>query len=472
MRRGAAPLRRATLALLAPLAVALGATAWAQPGAADGSDASGTLAVSTSAEADFDPERDGWNGLRYLRDTAREAEVELDVRRQLDWSTLSGKEILVVVAPHASLDARDESSLQAFVRHGGRVVLADDFRAGASWVRGFGIRRVAQPGAAPATVPGRPAMPIFLGAEVGPFLGFQVDEITLNHPAAWVVEPAPGVERVAHGRYVDGVRAWLVEARLGQGRLLALADPSVLIDAMLRTYHGDKQFAANVLRWGCYAGESCRVLLLPNLRALRGVFTPPAGEGGRPPGLLTAFERGLERLAAVLKRREMVPVGWLATLLALLLPALLAARLPRARMAALGARVPDESRLGATVAAWLARPDADYRRPARQLAGQFARLVQTALGQDPTETPTPAELRADIARLSEAGRLPRQAVSRLGDVLENLTELTSVDADVDRARFNHLAAEVEWAEHVLRHTRDELGTPRARSGPGRGAARA
>lgn len=420
--------------------------------------------AAASEGVDFDPKLADWNGLAYLGETASEAEVGVQVESTLDWSKLRGEEILVVVAPLVALGPGDADSLRRFVEAGGRVVLADDFREGDSWLSPFAIRRVAEPGSAPEYGEDLPQFPAFPGQDVGSFLGFQVDRVVLNHPAALLVEPLPSRRgelqptRVALGRYLDGVRCWLVEVRQGRGRLLALADPSVLIDAMLRAYHGDKQFAANLLRWGCYAGETCKVRLYANLQRMQGTFVPPAGEGGRSGGLLDAVERGLQQLAAWMRRREAVPLGWALTLLALVVPAVLASRLPRAVVPETGRRLLDTSRLAATISAWLARPDADYRRPARQLAHRLARSLRIAEGRDPMGGASPTELRDAMQRLRNAGRLPVQAGQRLDDVVATLVEISAPDSDVDRATFNTIAAEVEWAEQVLRHT-DSVASP-------------
>ena len=82
---------------------------------------------------DFDPASDAWNGLGYLLETAREAQVQLEVSSSLDWSEISADEVLFVVAPHVG-PGRHGAELRRFVRAGGRIVIADDFRAGERWL--------------------------------------------------------------------------------------------------------------------------------------------------------------------------------------------------------------------------------------------------------------------------------------------------------------------------------------------------
>ena len=446
---------------------------------------------------DFDPSAPGWNALSYLRATAAEADVEVVVGNSLDFSLLSGDEVLLIVGPLARLDGNGQQQLRAFVRAGGRLVVADDFRAGATWLAPFGLRLVDEAGAAAQTVTGAPSLMRFPGADIGGFLGFQVGEIVLNHPAAMLVE-SPAVvrgeesqtQRIAHGRYVDGVRAWLVEVRMGRGRMLGLADPSVLIDGMLRSYHGDKQFAANLLRWGCYAGERCAVRLLPNLRQVGGVFVPPAQPHGGRGNLLDGLSQVLAWLGELLRRPEFGPIGWALTLAMLSLPLLRAARLlpPRRPRPAVAPR--QSSRLHGTVEAWLNRPEANYQQPARLLASHLVRMVQAAesgtaqrIGSRPRTPVDPIEEIEDlhgllprgpgralagaqpaITRLIQNGSLSASAGQRLLDVVAALGDLIRGDEQVDRARFAAIAAEVEWAEHVL------IRAAHGRMGAGAGAA--
>ena len=414
----------------------------------------------TGGADDFGPANQGWNGLTYLLETASEADVDVQIAATLDFSRLDASEVLIVVAPQRDLSPIHQDNLLRFVAAGGRVVVADDFAAGASWVQPFAIRRLAVAGAAPAVVDGRPSLPIFRGDALGAFLGFQVDAVVLNHPASFVVEPlapkarsteeiAP-MQRQALGRYADGVRAWLVEIRSGQGRALALADPSILINGMLRGYHGDKQLAANLMRWGCYAGEPCKVTLLPNIERVQGSFrAPPPPLDRARSDLFTLVETGLERLAALLRRSEFIPVGWLLVVLALVVPPLLGGRMPVAKLPLTAAPQREHSRLHDTVAAWLGQPNADFRRPARQLATHLSRLV---MGQEGREGVGTMELRGAIAVHIADGRLSARAGQRLEEVVATLGEVASGANEVDRARFTLIAAEVEWAEHVLSHT--------------------
>ncbi len=455
--------------------------------------AEGSLPDATGV--DFDPDRPGWNALRYLRTTAEEAEVKLQVRRTLDFASLRGDEILVVVAPTVVLGTDGRQQLLAFVRAGGRLIIADDFRAGASWMEPFGLALHDRPGAAPGLVEGRPGLLRFPGAALGGVLGYQVHELVLNHPAAITSQAAANTEpagaatrhergtiaRHVHGRYEDGVRSFLSEVQLGRGRVLALADSSVLIDGMLRTFHGNKQFAANLMRWGCFRGEPCQVALLPNLAQVSGVFRPAPDlrPSGRPPGALQALAAALDGLAAALRTPAARWLGGALTLAALLLPLWRFGRLPPPRLPPSAGGAPARGRLQETIEAWMMRPEADFRQPARLLAQRLARRLHAAAreleGDDPSGVRRPAPLRpgggaADateepapdaslarlpplIERLRAQGGITRATARRLDEVVAAFGEVALAAEPIDRGRFASLAAEIEWAEHVLSHTR-------------------
>jgi hypothetical protein len=297
------------------------------------------------------------------------------------------------------------------------------------------------------------------------FLGFEVSHVVLNHPAALIRNstPATGWTLQIRGPYLDGVRAWMLEARSAAGRVLAIADSSLFINAMLTRYRGNKQFAANVMRYYCYEGRPCRVILLANLERVEGTFQASGGDrpGGSPKAadLRGLLGRGLARIAAAARSPLMMPLWWIAVLVGLALPILLAARLPRPLLPPRADDAGVNSVLFETVRAWLARPEADYRRPARQLAAQLARLVALA-GRPAGSTkerggaaPNLLELPESIESLVNQGLLSAQAGKRLNHVVLVLRQVAGGElAEVDRIRFTQLAAEVEWAEHVLSHT--------------------
>lgn len=442
------------------------------------------------AAGDFDPDSSAWNGLQYLRATAAEANVRLRITRDLDFGSLRDGEVLFVLAPKVALEARGRRELARFVSSGGRLVIADDFRAGDSWMRPFGLELIAQPGPVDVHDAGRADLPIMKVIEepelatreppLDRFLGFEVEQVVLNHPGSLVTAgpPPAGMTILQRGPYQDGVRSWMAEVVGPKARVLAIADSSIFINAMLRRHRGNKQFAANAMRYYCLEGRACEVLAVVGAERVLGSYTPPTeaqvsdrlGSGD----VRQSIRQAVDAVATAARDKAVLPLMWVLVLLALALPIALGARLPvpvlPPRLAA-GRRA---SLLTETVRAWLASPGADYRRPARQLALYLGRLVAAGQPEQDDAWPTRAaaseegggrqepafgptlglhELPGAIERLVENGRLSEQAARRVCDIMLALQEVAGSErVEMDRSRFTQLAAEVEWAEHVLSHT--------------------
>lgn len=250
---GRAPLALALLALaLLPTA---GRDALAQPAAAR------DAAAPPAAERDYDPAATGWSGLSYLEHTAEEAHVALTLREQLDWRGVTREDVLLLLYPLAPPDPAD---VQAFLRDGGQVVVADDFGRAEALLAAIGLEREPAPAGHQPLFGGHPQFPQFpLGDPDEHFLFFHAERLVANHPSALVIRD-PGREDVRCRPVVrfatPDAPALVADCTVGRGRLLAVADASLFINEMLRGVHGDKQFVANVLRYFC-GPEDCAVTL-------------------------------------------------------------------------------------------------------------------------------------------------------------------------------------------------------------------
>ncbi|GEM_PF-3290964 len=423
-------------------------------------------AIPTVASADFEPESPAWSGLSYLVATAREANVDVEIRGDLDWSALNPDTIVMLVAPQVG-PGDTLPSLKRFFESGGRMVVADDFRAGFQWLRPFGVHMHNRPGPSTRHVASVRFLPSFRLDEVGGYLGFhdqnasRKPDVVLNHPASLVVadHPPEGLSTQVHGWFGDRARGWLAEVS-GRARLLALADSSALINAMLRGFYGNKQLAANVMRFFCYEGEPCKVRLISNLRRVHGSFEasmwPEAAGGPKRRNLRSRLRQFATRISDLLARRELRLLWWALLVVGLAAPVVIASRTGRPLLPPRSGLARHRTRLHNTVRAWLSVADADYRQPARLLAGHLARLVaQSAGGNNTARTveDTTHGLQQAIESLIRSGRISAQAGQRVGDVVVALREVAGAQpTEVDRQRFTALAAEVEWAEHVLSHT--------------------
>lgn len=438
---------------------------------------------------DFDVASLAWNGLASLVATAKKVEIEVQTRTIVDWGKLDERSVLVLVAPQVGLTAEQLADLRRFLTAGGRLIVADDFRQGRSWVEPFGILWSDQPVQSSRQLEGSPHLPQL---EVGAtdqdvarfkrwtsiqsrftpleFLGHNLRKpIALNHPAS--LRLAAGAEAALWGRAavanlqdLGGDTGWLAEAEFRGGRVLAIADASWLINQMINRVYENRQFAANVLRYYCVVDRPCKVELVTSATAVTGHFA--AKYAPPPPGWRSGLE-WLEKLLRDLNRLLQGPLlvpALLALGLALIgLPVVQLARQRKPALPPLQARRRAASTLAETVTAWLREPRADYRKPASLLAFQLSRLLDRAIvgpAQSGPREPHGSRRGSPLRRggglvedLVRGGRCSPQAGLRLRQVLSDLQKVSQDDApEVSRLQFGQLAAEVEWAESLLRHT--------------------
>ena len=425
------------------------------------------LSPATSGAADFDPRSSAWNGLSYLLRTAEEAKVDVEVRAELDFDDLDPRTVLMLVAPRIG-PGDHLPSLKRYLGAGGRMVVADDFRAGFRWLQPFGIDVRNRAGPSDEHIAELRFLPRFDIRDLGSHLDFYdkrtptKPRVVLNHPASLVVREAlpSGQKGAIRGWFSDHARGWLAEVE-GPARVLALADSSALINAMLRGFYGNKQLAANLMRYYCYLGEPCKIRLVANLGAVRGSFDAAKWGSGDLPGvqnrdLRARLRHTTTRLADMLRKDELSILWWALILFCLAAPVVVGSRTRPPLLPPRTQTAKRRTRLHETVAAWLAVHDADYRQPARLLAGHLAGLVHAAAPAQPHRDQAPLtvhEMPSAIDGLVASGRLSAKAARRIGDVVLALREVAGAhQGEVDRQRFTTLAAEVEWAEHVLSHT--------------------
>jgi len=224
--------------------------------------------VSARADADFAGDSDAWNGastfLSVARETATVATV-VDARR-VDLDRLGPTDALLVLGPETPLPEED---LVAFVRRGGRLVIADDFGTGGAVFERFGIRR-AEPGATNAArVRGEDALLV-----ARPFYAHPLTEgvgvIVTNRPVL-----------LTHPRLVplvaldDGGPGLVLTGVVGEGRVVAIGDPSIFMNAMMEL-SGNRRFAANVVRFVTASPPARRLVIATGSARFEGRFDPEA----------------------------------------------------------------------------------------------------------------------------------------------------------------------------------------------------
>lgn len=268
-----------------------------------------TCFVATLAGATpFDLTGNDWEGTSELVRLARAelSPARVVVTSQLDFAQLKPEDGVLVLFPEKSLDV---DQLARFMRAGGRVVLLDDFGRGDALLRHFRMGRVPLPRRPAEFLRGNPQLALAEPASAHPVVA-DVSRVVTNHATGLSHDNLSPVLKV-RGQDGDPEVVVAVAGAVGQGRLLAVGDPSTVINSMLR-YAGNKAFARGLVRyavdndvWGKRGGR---------LFLLAGGFEQKGGFGGEDDSwddVLRALRDALETM-----RREGMP-AMLAYLLAI-----------------------------------------------------------------------------------------------------------------------------------------------------------
>lgn len=195
---------------------------------------------------DYSVDSGAWNGLKDLVTIARAAGLSLETPSSLDLSLLNARDGLLLLYP---TEPPPRPDLAAFMADGGRLGVADDFGAGKALLEGFRIGRSAPSSGVRAlrlrdNQALRIAKPQFEHA-----LSADVVALVTNHPQVLHHDALDAV--FALGDRADAI---VLTGAVGNGRLVALADPSTLINNMLE-FRGNRVFAGNLVRYLAHGGR-------------------------------------------------------------------------------------------------------------------------------------------------------------------------------------------------------------------------
>jgi hypothetical protein len=201
----------------------------------------GCFTTPAAAQRDYAPTSRAWNGLSDLVDLASESGTPVLTPDALDLSDLNARDGLIVIYPTGDAPPR---ALGAFLRAGGRAAVADDFGGGDALLSPYGIR-ITRPSAGSDGVRLRdnPALPVAEPhTRIRHPLTSGVRALVTNHPAA-----------LRHSELeplftLGGGDALVMVGAVGEGRLVAIGDPSLFINNMLQL-RGNRAFAANLLHY-------------------------------------------------------------------------------------------------------------------------------------------------------------------------------------------------------------------------------
>lgn len=205
-----------------------------------------------AAPEDYSPDNPGWQGTSKLFDMARVLGFGVQVRSALDWRSLGDNDILLVVYPMSQLQAKH---LSAWLRGGGRAIIADDFGSAGPLLESLGVRRFRPDGQSIQQLHAEnPSLPLATPGISHP-LNVGISHLVTNHPSAFDTE-LPSIFR-----FEPRQGAVVVAATLGKGRIVLVSDPSVLINRMLE-FEGNQTFARRLLTYLGRAGEDRYVVLI------------------------------------------------------------------------------------------------------------------------------------------------------------------------------------------------------------------
>lgn len=355
---------------------------------------------SIRADDDFRVDSEAWNGLRAFVDLARDAGVELQAPTTIDLGALGPDDALLLVHPTVPLPLGD---LAAFMRDGGRLAIADDFGTGDALLANFAIeRRDIRTSNEGRRLRGNHNV-LIATPDVGHPLTDGVQAVVLNHPRALhhaSLDPLLSVDADSGPVVLAGA--------VGTGRLVAIADASVLINNMLE-FAGNERFARNLL---AYLASDRRLFVAVGDTELGGRYS-----GAEDAPALAGLREGLERLADIQLPRAALSIITFVIAAALLLFA--ATTLPRR-----SAYARSMSPAVAPTVAGLAGRLQYYSRPGRNLLPPLMtyKLELEARLQDRLQLGTQASATAVRAALSQR-RLGSELVDDAARLLEELEQL-------------------------------------------------
>jgi hypothetical protein len=188
---------------------------------------------------DYDPESREWNGLSELVAIGEGLGIDVRVSDRLDVGTLSPIDAVMIVYPRNDLPL---SGIAAFLRDGGRLALLDDFGRGDELLGVYQIGRVQARLPAAAHVRQNENLPI-APATARHTLTEGVTALVANHPTTLSHDELDALFAF------DGVgHALVLAGAVGDGRLVAIGDPSIAINNMLE-FRDNRRFVENLFRY-------------------------------------------------------------------------------------------------------------------------------------------------------------------------------------------------------------------------------
>lgn len=202
-----------------------------------------TLLVRDAGAAPFDTAGTDWEGCSRLVEIAREelGSSRVVIVDEIDYERLGSSDGLLLIHPEGSYDL-DE--LTTFMKLGGRVAVVDDFGDGRSLLERFRIERGPAPSDPLQMLHGNPQLPIATPSSGHPIVA-DVAQVVLNHPTTVKHNDLSSLLRIPRIGGDAGPDVALA-GQVGEGRLVAIGDPSIFINSMLR-FPGNRALTKNLV---------------------------------------------------------------------------------------------------------------------------------------------------------------------------------------------------------------------------------
>ncbi|MCA9563968.1 MAG: hypothetical protein KC561_10790, partial [Myxococcales bacterium] len=197
-------------------------------------------AASPTGE-DFGVANSEWNGISELLRGFQVRGVEV-VLESPNLANLGVDQPLWVINPQEPLPISD---LVLWMTAGGTLLLADDFGEGEGLFNELGLMRIETPVTHNQYFRDNPSLPVFQTSEqtsgVAPIVRGE-PVVVANHPAALIDRTSGASPTIP---FANGTAGLIFEVPVGQGRLIAVSDPSLFINLMMQ-FPGNRTLANNL----------------------------------------------------------------------------------------------------------------------------------------------------------------------------------------------------------------------------------